>query len=100
MQISRTFKALKRCFQIPGLSRTLKDRTNPEVHTEVYTHMTSAELWMTLDDLENTDRQFVLKWSLYPQSFKFIRKFILYMTSDDLENTPQMTLKIPLENLA
>ena len=32
VQISRTFKALKRCFQITGLSRTLKDCTNPVHH--------------------------------------------------------------------
>ena len=66
--------------------------TKFQVHMKIYTSMTSDDPWMTSDDLENTVRKFGLKWSLYPPSFKFIRKFILIRPQMTPE-WPQMTLK-------
>ncbi len=56
-----------------------------------YRQKICLEIW-PLDDLENTVRKFVLKWSLYLPSFKSIWKF---MTSDD----PWMTLKTASTNV-
>ena len=71
----------------------------PTKFSSSYKSLYSYNFRWHLDDLK-TIRKFVSKWSLYPPSFKFIRKFILmtsddpwmtsddsWMTSDDLEST-------------
>ena len=77
--------------------------TKFQVHTKVYTNVTSDDPWVISDDLEKTVRKFGLKLSLHPPSFKFIRKFTNmisddpWMTSDDLENTVrEFVLKLSL----